>query len=233
MGRALNNDWSNSFVIFNHHQFKGERIVSVHLLPWKNRWIVKKNFLFWFPNKNMTAVHKSDYCYWKVIFFEVTKISETKKKLINCLLLARMLVKGIGCLNHQNLGGMDLTTRQRPVPCDGKNGRMAKSIFSIRSLMDVAEDSDGVEFRSRRFDGKEEKKLAVDSWRLKFFRVKAVITSDKVLVNDTLSNFKKWFSLLMYLCGFYKTISQTGMNMILFNLFFVWYKKEGETHCGR
>lgn len=65
-----------------------------------------------------------------------------------------MLDKGIGCLNHQNLGGMDLTTRQRPVPCDGKNGRMAKSIFSIRSLMDVAEDSDGVEFRSRRFDGK-------------------------------------------------------------------------------
>lgn len=64
-----------------------------------------------------------------------------------------MLDKGVGCIN-QNHGGMDLTTRQRPVPCDnGKNGRMAKSIFSIRSLMDVTEDSEGVEFRARRFDG--------------------------------------------------------------------------------
>lgn len=59
--------------------------------------------------------------------------------------------------NHRNTkesGEMDLTTRQRPVTCEGKTGRMAKSIFSIRSLMDVAEDTENGEYKSRRYDGK-------------------------------------------------------------------------------
>ncbi|KAL0274088.1 UNVERIFIED_CONTAM: hypothetical protein PYX00_006605 [Menopon gallinae] len=49
---------------------------------------------------------------------------------------------------------MDLTTRQRPLSCDDKTGRMAKSIFSIRSLMDVGEDGDGLNFKSRHIHGK-------------------------------------------------------------------------------
>lgn len=38
--------------------------------------------------------------------------------------------------------GMDLTTRTRPLTCEDGKVRMAKSVFTIRRLMDVADDVD-------------------------------------------------------------------------------------------
>ncbi|EEB19710.1 hypothetical protein Phum_PHUM584660 [Pediculus humanus corporis] len=68
-----------------------------------------------------------------------------------------MLDTGFIYYGTDNYKGMDLTTRQRPMSCDNKTGgRLAKSIFSIRSLMDVSEEppeNGGGDFKTQRFDG--------------------------------------------------------------------------------